>query len=165
MKSSINAKATSDMFKFISKAKGTIQAVNREVLLEIGRRLVHYSAIGNPLEWKTAPYWPKGYVPGHFINNWQVGIDQKPRGVIPTIDASGVGSLERMSHLGRWTVGHTYYFANNLPYAALLETGTHSLQVGPMGMVGRVRLEFRQIVKEAEAKVTAQKLWLKESSK
>jgi hypothetical protein len=148
MSNSINTKASSDIFAFIGKAKSTIQAVNREALMEVGRRLVDYSAIGNPPDWNP-PYWPKGYVPGHFINNWQVGIDIIPTGQIAAIDGSGQGSLERLSHLGRWTVGHTFYFINNLPYAKLLETGMHSLQVGPQGIVGRVTMEFPDIVREA----------------
>lgn len=152
----LNLKAKDDMFKFIFKAKKTVQEITKAVNIEIGTRLVNYSAIGNPPEWHP-PYWPKGYVPGHFINNWQVGIDVKPTGIIPGSDASGMGSIERLSHLGRWQVGHTFYFVNNLPYAQLLESGTHSYQVGPQGMVGRVRMEFRQIVADVQARYAANK--------
>lgn len=147
---SINAKAKSDMFDFVFKARKTVQGLTKEVLLEVGKRLVNYSAIGNPPDWHP-PYWPKNYIPGHFINNWQIGIDSLPTGIIQQIDGSGQGSLERLSHLGRWQVGHSYYFVNNLPYAALLETGLHSLQVGPQGMVGRVKLELPQIVRDVQA--------------
>lgn len=140
----INAKAKSDMFKFVDMTKSSIQKVNREVLLEIGRRLVVRSPVGDPTKWHP-PYWPKGYIPGHFKNNWQVGIDKRPIGTIPGVDYSGAASIERMSHLGRWTVGHTYYFVNNLPYAYMLEMG-HSTQCPPGGMVGLIKREFAQIV-------------------
>jgi hypothetical protein len=148
----INAKAATDMMNFIFKSKANIQAVDKEVKLEIGRRLVDYSIVGNPMLWHP-PYWPKDYNPGRFINNWQVGIDEMPVGTIGEIDASGEGSLARLKKLGRWTAGHTHYFVNNLVYAALLESGTHSSQVGPQGMVGRVTVEFPQIVRDAVNKV------------
>lgn len=155
---SINAQFGSDLYDFFEVAKSTAQAISKEVLLEVGKRLVDYSPIGNPPEWKK-PYWPKGYIPGHFINNWQVGIDEEPEGVIEAIDGSGQGSLERLSHLGRWTIGHQYYFVNNLPYAEVLELGTWSLQVGPMGMIGRVEMEFDDIVNKAFNTVIANQKW------
>jgi hypothetical protein len=156
MSNSINLKAQADIFKFITKAKGVTQALTKEVLLEVGRRLVERSPIGNPPDWHP-PYWPKGYVPGHFINNWQVGIDEKPKGIIAEIDGSGQGSLERLSHLGRWQVGHVFYFVNNLPYARALEEG-HSYQA-PFGMVGLVRKEFKQIVEQAQLKAIQGSRW------
>ncbi len=152
MANSINLAAQQAIFNFISKFKSTIQKVDTEIKLEIGRRLVDYSVVGNPPTWHP-PYWPKGYTPGLFINNWQVGIDSMPVGVIDEEDASGEGSLLRLKKMGRWTAGHTHYFVNNLPYAALLESGMHSPQVGPQGMVGRVRLEFQDIVKQAANKI------------
>jgi hypothetical protein len=147
---SINAKAVSDMFRFAEKGKARIQQLTKECLLEVGRRLVLRSPVGDPTTWKK-PYWPKGYVPGHFINNWQVGIDKIPTGTIPTVDATGHGSLERLSHLGRWQVGHTYYFVNNLPYARALEYGWS--KQAPHGMVGLTVAEFTQIAEEVAARV------------
>lgn len=145
---SINATARATIFKFAEKSKRRIHELTRWTLIEIGRRLVMRSAVGRPWEWHP-PYWPKGYKPGHFINNWQVGIGSKPIGIIPTIDASGKGSLVRLAKVGRWPAGKSYYFTNNLPYAALLESGLHSRQVGPNGMVGLTRSEFPAIVKMA----------------
>jgi hypothetical protein len=147
---SINAKANTDIFRFVEKAKGKIQKLSREVLLEVGRRLVERSPVGFPPSWNP-PYWPKDYHPGHFINNWQVGRDSRPTGIIEGIDPTGAETLERLSHLGRWQVGHIYYFVNNLPYAYRLETGW-SPQSSPGGMVGLIRREFPQIVKEVEAR-------------
>lgn len=146
---SINLKAKESMFNFIFKAKSTVQELTKNVLLEIGYRLVQRSIVGNPALWKRQ-YWPKNYIPGHFINNWQVGVDVMPTGIIGQIDASGSGSYARLQKLGRWQVGHTYYFVNNLPYAALLESGLHSVQSVPMGIVGLTRSEFQQIVKDVQ---------------
>lgn len=142
----INAKAATDMFRFTEKAKGKIQRMTKEVLLEIGYRLVYRSPVGDPTTWNPA-YWPKGYIPGHFKNNWQVGIDKRPNGIIPGVDATGSNSLERLSHLGRWQVGHVYYFVNNVRYAYALEMGW-SPQSPPHGMVGLIRREYPQIVRQ-----------------
>ncbi len=149
--------------QFIGLTKSMSQTVNREIVLEIGRELVNYSPIGNPTDWHPA-YWPKGYEPGLFINNWQVGIDEIPQDVINEPDASGQAALERLSHLGRWTIGHTYYFVNNVrnkkgeAYGEYLEMGW-SPQCPPQGMVGRVSMNFQNIVDQATAKVIANQQW------
>lgn len=148
--SSINAKAVSDMFKFTEKAKSKIQEATKEIMLEIGRRLVYRSPIGNPAIWKDVR-WPKGYEPGHFVNNWQVGRDFVPIGVIVGSDPTGLKSLERISHLGRWQYGHVYYFVNNVPYAFVLENG-HSSQA-PFGIVRITVKEYQQIALQAAVKV------------
>lgn len=154
MDNSINAKARSDMMKFTEKSKLKIQNMTKDVLLEVGKRLVLRSPVGNPTKWHPA-YWPKGYMPGHFINNWQVGIDVVPTGIINGEEPSGQESLERLSRLGRWQVGHTFYFVNNLPYARRLELGWSS-QCPAHGMVGLTQREFPQIVREIAAKYGSQ---------
>jgi len=148
----INAQASSEILNHILKTKSAHQKVTKAVLMEIGRRLVDYSPRGNPDNW-SPPYWPKGYVPGLFCNNWQLGIDSVPgdglslEAPIDVPDETGSGSLERLSHLGRWTVGHQYYFTNNLPYAEELELG-YSNQA-PYGMIAKVEMELPQIVRDA----------------
>src|SRR3989304_3533920 len=117
---SINASFHSSIADFIFKAKSTIGKIEVEALKEVGRRIVARSVVGNPALWHP-PRWPKGYHPGHFINNWQLGIDSIPSSEISGSDPTGLLSLERLSHFGRWPVGHTYYFVNNVPYAQLLE--------------------------------------------
>lgn len=149
---SINAKAQQDVFRFILKSKGAIQKLTKQVLKEVGFRLVMRSPVGDPNLWNP-PYWPKGYVPGHFINNWQLGVDSVPVGTIDGVDPSGAESIARMEKsIPRWPVGHVYYFANNVIYARFLETGLHSWQVGPGGMVGLTVAEYPQIVRQAELK-------------
>jgi hypothetical protein len=143
---------------FMDKTKSRVQAIQKEILLQIGTRLVDYSAFGQPQFWhSTKGKWPKGYTPGHFILNWQLGIDsvqtQEISGAnISRIQAEGIAK-ERFTHLGRWQVGHVYTFANTAPYAQLLETGLHSWQVMSPGIITRVILEYPQILKDAIAKV------------
>lgn len=154
---SISAGLTSDIARFSVKARGMMQAVTKEALMEVGRRVVDRSPVGDPHTWHP-PKWPKDYVPGLFKNNWQVGIDNIPFGQFNTPDATGSGSLERLSHLGRWQVGHIYYFVNNVKYALYLEKGWSYLQA-PFGMVGLTVMEFQQIVDQAERKVALGRHW------
>ncbi len=151
MSAAINARVRSNLMATKTRVKSKLQAISREVLLTIAYRLVERSPVGDPSTWKSG-YWPKGYVPGHFINNWQVGMDAPPTGTIARVDPSGVQSIARMSKLGRWTYGHTYYFTNNLPYARALENGWSGQ--APRGMVALTMMEFKSIVREAEARLT-----------
>jgi hypothetical protein len=148
---SINVTAQNGVFRFILKSKNAMQTVTKMALIEIGRRLCQYSPVGNPAFWKNPRRGKYGYKPGLFINNWQLGVDAKPTGIINARDPSGAAAIARMTKaIPRWPMGHTYYFVNNLPYARKLEFGLHSAQVPPGGMVGRVQLEFNQILREAE---------------
>lgn len=154
--SSINAKAVSDMFRFVAKGKAKMHAVTKETLLEIGRRLVIRSPVANPLLWHP-PRSRYAHAPGHFKNNWQVGIDTVPTGEIAGSDPTGAASLERLSHLGRWQLGHVYNFVNNVRYAQMMENGWSNQ--APAGIVGLTRLEYQQIVHEAEMKVAREGHW------
>lgn len=142
---SINAKAEEIIRKFAAKSKQAVHDTVHEALLEVGRRLVDYSPVGNPALWGAPP--KRGYLPGHFINNWQVGIDSVPVGEIPGVDPTGQGSLERMTHLGRWQVGHVYHFVNNVPYAIAIEYG-HSTQA-PSGVTRLIRKQWPAILNRA----------------
>lgn len=152
MSNSINLTARTKLFNFGEVARSRLQKAAKATLIEMGERLINRSPVGDPSLWKQK-YWPKGYLPGHFINNWQVGIDSIPTGIISAIDPSGNGSRERLSHLGRWQLNHTYYFVNNLPYAKRLEHGWSSQ--APAGMVGLTRLEFPEIIRNVRAKLKA----------
>lgn len=145
----MNLKAKQEVFNFVIKAKSAQQGITKLVLIKLGERLHYYSVIGEPLYWKHKPH--AGYAPGHFINNWQLGVDMSPMGEIPGVDPSGQASLQRMkASVPRYPMGHSFSFVNNVPYAMLLELGHHSLQTPPGGMVGRTVMEFQQIVREAE---------------
>lgn len=147
----INAGAMEGIFAFVSRSKQAIHTCTKLALLDIGERLLMYSAVGDPSYWKKPPH--KGYVPGLFINNWQLGVDQFPSAQLTrTPDSSASTSYRSLTKLPRWPAYHDYYFVNNLPYAHILETGEHSPQVPPGGMVGRVRLEYPQIIQAAIAK-------------
>lgn len=150
MSRSLNAQATQNLMNFVIKKKSAVQMMTKVVLQRIAVSLVERSPIGNPALWKRK-YWPAGYVPGQFINNWQMGVDAIPHGTLEWSEPTGKAAITRMhKSIPRWPVGHTYYFTNNLPYARLLETGLHSSQVGPGGMVALTFAEIPQYVRDAE---------------
>ena len=151
----INLKAERDMLEFVWNSKKVVQELTMDVMKEIGYRLISYSPVGNMELWQKSNR-RTSYLPGTFINNWQVGIDEVPTEDIDAEpDPSGSGSFERLSHLGRWASAHQFYFVNNLPYAAVLEYGHHSSQVPPAGIVGRVQMEFPQIVSDMQGRYAA----------
>lgn len=147
----INAKFKTDFVRQVDLTKKKIHEAARLALLEVGRRLVDYSPVGDPTTWKRA-YWPKGYEPGQFVNNWQLGIGEKPSGIIEGSDPSGQDAIARMNKISRWPGYKTFHFTNNLPYAYRLETGW-SPQCPPGGMIGRIKREWPLIVQEAAQKV------------
>ena len=150
MSNSLNMRAREDMFRFVLKGRAIVQNMTKDVLKEIGMRLVMRSVVGNPNLWHP-PYWPKGYHPGHFKNNWQLSADVPATNIIGGEDPTGQASLMRMQKsIPRWPAGKVYYFTNNVPYAALLETGMHSHQVAPQGIVGLTRSEFGAIARQVE---------------
>lgn len=147
-RNSINFKAMSDIREWVDGTASFVQAVHKEAISQATWRLIQYTAYGEPMLWKNKP--PKGYKPGMMKANWLVGIDSKPVGYDPTVrDLMGYKTLESISHFGRWTLGHTIYIVNNVPYAYRIETGTHSWQIPPGGIVGRVRKEWKSIVRQA----------------
>lgn len=155
----INMQALAKITQFCEGSKGYIQAVHKESLKEVARRLIEYTPIGNKALWKQPGKKPN-YTPGHLKANWQLGREGRPTGEVSDFDTQGSMTLKAMeSNLGRWTFGHKFYFVNNAPYAYVIEAGAHSQQVGPGGMVGRVRREWKQIVRQSAEKVKSTGMW------
>lgn len=129
---------------YARKTGESLDDITREVVLEIGTRLVMRSPVGDGNLWVDPP--PAGYVGGRFRANWQYGFNAIPSGALPDIDPSGQASIARM----RPTVtAGVHYIANNLPYAQRLEDGWS--RQAPAGMVGLTVIEFKGIVTDASA--------------
>ena len=137
-----------DISKFVAKTKGKSDKVVRKIVLDIGRRVVERSPVGDATYWKSPP--PPGYVGGRFRGNWQHGIGDIPRSVFDTVDdVSG----ERISaSVNNGEAFSVHYIVNNLPYSISLENG-HSRQAPPGGIVGLTVVEFGGIVREAAQEV------------
>lgn len=134
-----------DISKFAAKAKGNAEKVVKKVVLDLGKKVVERSPVGDASYWKNPP--PKGYVGGRFRANWQHGTTM-PSGDLQAIDPSGGVSLSRIeSSLTASQAFGVHYLVNNLPYAQRLENGWS--RQAPQGMVGLTVVEFEAVVRDA----------------
>jgi len=77
---------------------------------------------------------------GRLRNNWQSSIGSPLRGELSGVDKTGAGAIRRAnSTIANLELGETFYFTNNLPYAARIEFEGYSDQA-PSGML-RVNVE------------------------
>ena len=110
-----------------------VERFHREIQLELLRRIVLGSPVGNRQRWKINQgrnkrnLLPKGNVGGQFRGAWQLSLGspstqdiRTPKGgrPRPPIDASQAKQV--LSSLKPFTVS---YLVNNLPYAAVLNEG------------------------------------------
>ena len=121
-----------DIAKFAEDAKGAIDDVMREIIIEIGGNVIRMSPVDE----------------GRFKGNWQFSIDRPAQGTLDRLDKNGAETIaELVEGAIQFRAGMNAYIVNNLPYAIPLEYG-HSDQA-PGGMV-RITLErFQRIVLEA----------------
>lgn len=118
--------------EFVEKAKGAIQATEREIIIEIGNSVITMSPVDT----------------GRFRNNWNFSINTPDLSTTEEVDPSGAKATARLVDGAiEFQAGQTAYITNNLPYAIPLEYG-HSDQA-PEGMVRITIARFIEIVEEA----------------
>lgn len=106
---------------------------HRKVQLELLRRIVLGSPVGNRTRWKInqgrsrRKLLPKGYVGGQFRGAWQLTLGtpstldiRRPKNGPPP---RPIGAAEGKSILGGLQPFTVSYLVNNLPYAAVLNEG------------------------------------------
>jgi hypothetical protein len=137
---------------FCAKAKQRSDLIVRKIALDVDRRIMERSPVGDASYWKHPA--PKGYVGGRFRANWQLEIGSIPMGTLDAIDPSGERTLAgHLSVISQARAGVVIYLSNNLPYARRIEDGwSHQ---SPQGVVGLTVMEFQSIV-DAAAKEIAQ---------
>lgn len=139
-----------DLKAWADKAQSNTDTLVREVVIELGTRIVERSPVGNPDLWQSPP--PPGYSGGRFRANWQHGFNDRPQGEIDAIDASGQTSINAITQGAMASpAAGMHYIANNLPYAVPLEEG-HSTQA-PHGMVALAIVDLGGIVASEAAKL------------
>lgn len=139
-----------DLRRLLKMAGDNADEVARKTVLQVGKRLVDMSPVGDPTNWKNPA--PKGYVGGRFRGNWQHGFNLRPGGVLDTIDPSGEATKDKIEQrvMATQGAGGIHFFVNNLPYANRLEYGWS--KQAPAGMVGLTAQSFHEFVlKEAAA--------------
>ena len=113
--------------------------VVRGTLLDLSRRIVLRTPVGNPSLWASAP--PEGYTGGQAKGNWQASIGSPKTGTTSTIDKSGAATLASINGKTQNAPGNVWYLTNNLPYVSTaLEYGSSTQ--APTGMV---RISLREL--------------------
>lgn len=140
-----------DISNFVKKAKGNMHAVVRDIVLDVGTRIVMRSPVGDASHWQSPP--PKGYIGGRFRANWQYGEGVRPQGTLIAIDPKGNATVVRiLAGIKPDAAGKIHWLTNNLPYAQRLEYGWSKRQA-PAGMVGITVTEYQTVVRNAAAAV------------
>jgi hypothetical protein len=113
--------------------------VVRGTLLDLSRRIVLRTPVGNPSLWASAP--PAGYTGGQAKGNWQASIGSPETGTTSTIDKSGAATIASINGKVQNAPGNVWYLTNNLPYVSTaLEYGSSTQ--APTGMV---RISLREL--------------------
>ena len=113
--------------------------VVRGTLLDLSRRIVLRTPVGNPSLWASAP--PAGYTGGQAKGNWQASIGSPETGTTSTIDKSGAATIASINGKVQNAPGNVWYLANNLPYIGRLEFDAWSTQATE----GMVRVSLREL--------------------
>ena len=145
----------SDVRKFNKRLKGKSEQVIRGTTLELFKKIVYRTPVGNPEKWKPYPSGkprkpPKNYRGGTLRGAWQVESG-RPGTRKTDIDKSGDATIAKnRGKIMRAPIGKPLYITNNMPYAMAIEFG-HSWYNAPAGMVRVSIAEFARIVsKEAK---------------
>lgn len=122
--------------------------IQKKVVLDLFRRLVIKSPVGNPDLWQNPASAPPGYVGGRFRANWQITIGEPATGTVDSTQADFGKALSALSGQnnvldGRRTTSLVVWITNNVPYAQRLETGWSGQ--APLGIVSVSIAELQTI--------------------
>lgn len=130
-----------------------IVRVQKGVALDILRRLIQKSPVGNPKLWKGKA--PKGYTGGTFRGFWQAYVATDPgdgapppaKGTRPR--SASATEADARSKIAGVKLGETIYIVNGLPYATRLNQGWSSqapagfFELAVAEVANKVAEEFR----------------------
>lgn len=140
-----------DIKNFKDKAERAATGIFRGTALELFKRIIKRTPVGNPAIWERFSA-PPGYAGGRLRANWLANINSAPQGTTSDKDKTGskaIGQAAKVS--GRAKLGDSIFLVNNLPYAGVIESGRHSKQA-PLGMVRITVIEFKHIVRQLARK-------------
>lgn len=116
----------------------------KKIALDLLKKIVLRTPVGNPDLWKNPDAHPPGYVGGRARANWQVALDVLPSDseTLATVDANGnlaiTDGTNKLLNLNK-PYGVVWIF-NNLPYIVRLENGWSGQ--APQGML---RLSIQEV--------------------
>jgi len=143
-----------DIGRFAKKASALPNVVVRNVVIDVGQRVISRTPVGNPNLWQSKP--PAGYVGGHARFNWMYSMNTRVIQELDGIDTSpgGAATLQRLTGAVPLIPGDAvHYIQNSVPYILKLEDGTGSPGQAPNGMVAITAAEFKGVVNEQVSKV------------
>jgi len=116
-------------------------------LLDLSRRIVLRTPVGNPSLWQGPP--PPGYTGGQARGNWQASIGSPQSGVTSSLDKSGTATLVSIGGQTQQAPGNVWYLTNNLPYINKLEFDGWSSQATE----GMVRISLRELDRSIDEQI------------
>lgn len=134
-----------DLRQFNIKTNQQLRLVVRKIALELLRRVVLRTPVGNPDLWQSRA--PRGYVGGFLRGNWQVTIGTPAGGTIDQFSTSAEQVIaEQSGAVSSWDGDGAIFIVNNAPYSMRIERGWSSQ--APQGMVQITLEEYPYIVQQ-----------------
>ena len=121
--------------------------VVRGTLLDLSKRIVLRTPVGNPGLWQGPP--PPGYTGGQARGNWQASIGSPASGTTEATDRSGTATISGIAGDTHQAPGNVWYLTNNLPYIGKLEFDGWSTQAAE----GMVRVSLRELDRSIDEQV------------
>ena len=121
--------------------------VVRGTLLDLSKRIVLRTPVGNPSLWQGPP--PPGYTGGQARGNWQASIGSPASGTTEATDKSGTATIAGIAGETQNAPGNVWYLTNNLPYISILEHDGWSTQAKE----GMVRISLRELDRSIDEQI------------
>ena len=121
--------------------------VVRGTLLDLSKRIVLRTPVGNPSLWQGPP--PPGYTGGQARGNWQASIGSPASGTTTAIDKTGTPTITSIAGETQNAPGNVWYLTNNLPYISILEHDGWSTQAKE----GMVRISLRELDRSIDEQI------------
>jgi hypothetical protein len=121
--------------------------VVRGTLLDLSKRIVLRTPVGNPSLWQGPP--PPGYTGGQARGNWQASIGSPASGTTTAIDKTGTPTITSIAGETHKAPGNVFFLTNNAPYIGRLEFDSWSTQAAE----GMVRVSLRELDRSIDEQV------------
>ena len=147
-----------DIEKFAKKCGKSSDTVVRGILMKIGESLVNKTPVGDATHWEHPESAPPGYVGGHARASWSYSEGVLVSQEFADIDKAkweefNVSQVRIMAAMPKKAAGKVHYIQNSVPYIQALEDGHSRQAAGPHAIVGRTKIEFQGIIRDAVAGV------------
>ena len=148
-----NAEFKRNFAKVLEKAGSKAEMLVRAASMELLKRVIEKSPVGDPTMWKNNESAPKGYVGGRFKANWNVAVGSIDHGTNAPADKSGDSAMSRGKGIAMsFPMGAVVFITNSMPYSRKIEYDAWSKQASA-GVVRITVMEYREIIKQVAAQI------------